>query len=338
MYTEEFNFDLPETLIAHSPAKNREDSKLMVLDRKSQSIEHCRFSDISHFLPKNSALVLNNTKVFNARLRAKKESGASIELFLLEEVSPSVWKCLAKPAKRLQSGTLLHIADNFSAKVIEKGEFIILEFSFSGSFYDLLELHGEPPLPPYIDASDPKQFADRYQTVFAKHVGSVAAPTAGLHFTPEILSSLSSQGMDINYITLHVGYGTFNPVKADLVKDHRMHSEQFNISMETSDHLSSHKKRGGLIGAVGTTSARTLESAWDGNGFISGQHSSDIFIYPGYRFKTLDFMVTNLHLPKSSLLMLVSAFAGTSFIKKAYAEAIEHKYRFYSFGDAMLIL
>ena len=338
MLTDLFDFSLPSELIAQSPTPGRDQSKLMVLHRDTQTIDHCVFSDIVDFFHPGDMLVLNNTRVFNARLRFKKSTGAAIELFLVEDLGDDVWKCLAKPAKRLKEGDVFHLSESFSGTVLTRDSFVYVRFSYAGNFFDCLDALGEPPLPPYIHVPDSQVFKDRYQTVFASEIGSVAAPTAGLHFTPALLDKLQAKGVKINYITLHVGYGTFKPVTAHTVQEHIMHEEVFSISSKTAMSLSEQKKSGLRLGAVGTTSARTLESAISGTSFISGQQASSLFIYPGYRFKCLDFMVTNFHLPRSSLLMLVSAFADLSFVKHAYTEAVKHRYRFYSFGDAMLVL
>jgi S-adenosylmethionine:tRNA ribosyltransferase-isomerase len=334
----DFDFELPPHLIAQTPANIREQSRLMIVDRSQQKILHTNFYQIIDHLDPNSVLVLNNTKVFNARLFGYKNTGAQIEMFLLKQLTKTSWSCLLRPAKRLNVGDVITIADDFYATVTHKDEYSTLEFSFNGDFFSLLENHGQPPLPPYIKPDDPNSFKDRYQTVFASEQGSVAAPTAGLHFSQDLLNEIQNKGIAIEYITLHVGYGTFKSVSAESISDHKMHHETYIISPETSRNLQKYIAQGKKIVSVGTTSTRTLESAiLHSPPFSEGQFESNLFIYPGYNFKAVDSIITNFHLPKSTLLMLVSAFSGVPLIKKAYQEAIEQEYSFYSFGDAMLL-
>ncbi len=339
MKLSDFNYDLPSHLIAQSPSRIRDRSRLMVVHKSTGKIEHKLFHDIIHYLDPHSVLILNNTKVFNARLFGYKNTGAHIEMFLLKQLDKTKWSCLLRPAKRLATGDRIDIADNFYATVIKKSNDIILDFSFSGNFFSLLDSYGETPLPPYIKPTNPNDFKDRYQTVFANQEGSIAAPTAGLHFSQSLLNTIRNKGVAIEYITLHVGYGTFNPVTADTITDHKMHSESYTITPETALRLQDHLAKGRKFVSVGTTSTRTLETAIDhASPFSSGTFNSNLFIYPGYSFRCVDSIITNFHLPKSTLLMLVGAFAGLPLIKRAYEEAIAKEYSFYSFGDAMLLL
>ena len=350
MLVSDYDYDLPEELIAQLPADKRQNSKMMVLNRANQSIEHKHFYDIVDLIDNNSILVLNNTKVIPARLYGiKEETGAKIEVFLLEKEKPeneSVWKCLIKPSKRVKANTVITISEELSVKVIKPledvGEWLV-ELIYSGSLMDILHRYGNIPLPPYIErklqSEDIKNLDfERYQTVYAKDEGSVAAPTAGLHFTKDILNKLQSKGVEIVYVTLNVGMGTFRPVKCDKIEDHIMHSETFEISQEASDKINQAIKENKRIIAVGTTSVRTLETAFQKYGCIKPcSDSSKLFIYPPYEFKVVNELVTNFHLPKSTLLMLVSALAGKEFIFKAYNEAISERYRFFSYGDCMFI-
>lgn len=336
-----FDFQLPERLIAQTPLENRSDSRLMVIDPKSKNISHQKFSDILSFLRPGDCLVLNDTRVMPARLYGVKEkTGAKIEVLLLNQVSGNRWNTLVKPAKRIQIGTAVHFGEGKLKAVCtalgENGgrEF---EFQYEGIFYEVLDQLGEMPLPPYIK----KQLDDRerYQTVYAKREGSAAAPTAGLHFTKDLLEAVQAKGVHLAYVTLHVGLGTFRPVSAKVVEEHTMHAEFYQLTSETAKLLNQVKKNGGRIIAVGTTTTRTLETIMKEKGkFAAASGWTDIFIYPGFAFQAIDGMITNFHLPKSSLIMLVSAFAGRDFIMKAYEEAIQSRYRFFSFGDAMLIL
>ena len=287
----------------------------MVLSPSTSTISHHVFSDISSFLGKNDVLILNDTKVFNARLKGTKSTGGRIELFLLESTAKDIWRCLAPPGKRLKVGDIIHFSDNFSGTILEKGLFL-LSLSYSGLFFDVLAHYGEPPLPPYIKPQDPSSFKDRYQTTFAEHHGSIAAPTAGLHFTNDLLMSLREKGVMTETITLHVGYGTFKPVESTHIKDHPMHAETFHISEKTAERLTRYKSEGKRFVSVGTTSTRALESAYVNQVFIPGKHSSNLFIFPGYSYKAIDGLITNFHLPKSSLLMLVSALQELNLLKR----------------------
>lgn len=340
MLVEDFDFYLPEELIAQDPLSKRDASRLMVLNRSDKSITHMTFDKVLDYLNPGDVLVLNNTKVIPARLHGTKQStGAKIEVFLLSPKGDDVWSVLVKPAKRLKVGDTVVFSDDFSAVVnmVADEGMMEVKLMYSGDLMQVLQRHGEIPLPPYIrkKLDDP----DRYQTVYAKHEGSVAAPTAGLHFTQEILQAVKAKGVEVVFITLQVGLGTFRPVKVDTVEDHIMHSEIYELSEETAQTLNGVRERGGRIVAVGTTSVRTLESVVDEDGRFSGKSgATDIYIYPGYKYKAIDAMITNFHLPKSTLVMLVSAFAGTDFTKQAYDEAVKEKYRFFSFGDSMMIL
>ena len=349
MLISEYDYELPEELIAQLPADKRQNSRMMVLDRINKSIEHKHFYDIVDYIDSNSVLVLNNTKVMPARLYGKKEAtGANIEIFLLnpKDDTKRLWECLIKPSKRVKTGTDIKISDELSASVIspleDAGEWLV-ELTYDGNLTDILHRCGNIPLPPYIErkmqTEDIKKLDfERYQTVYAQDEGSVAAPTAGLHFTDEILTSLKQKGVEIIEVTLNVGMGTFRPVKCDRVEDHIMHSETFEISSKAAESINQAKETGKKIIAVGTTSVRTLETAYKKYGCIKEcKDSSKLFIYPPYDFKVVDGLITNFHLPKSTLIMLVSAFAGKDFIFKAYKEAIDNKYRFFSYGDCMLI-
>lgn len=347
MLLSEFDYDLPEELIAQMPADKRENSRMMVLDRKNKTIMHKHFYDIVDLIDPNSLLVLNNTKVLPARLYGiKEETGAKIEIFLLKQLDGKQWETLIKPSKRIKEGTLIKVSDELSARAIsqteEDGGWIV-ELIYEGNVLDVLHRNGNIPLPPYIERKlqndeIKKLDFERYQTVYAKDEGSVAAPTAGLHFTEEILRKLKDKGVGIAYVTLNVGLGTFRPVKCENILEHKMHSETFEITQETADMINSAKKDGKKIIAVGTTTVRTLETAYQKYGMIKACHDeSKLFIYPPYEFKVIDNLITNFHLPKSTLLMLVSALAGKDFIFEAYKEAIENKYRFFSYGDCMYI-
>ena len=346
MLVSEFDYNLPEELIAQMPADKRENSRMLVLNRSNQTIEHKHFYDIVDYLDDNTLLVLNNTKVIPARLYGTKETGAKIEVFLLESKEGKEWSCLIKPSKRIKPGTVIKISDELSARAIRRleddGEWLV-ELIFDGDLFDILHKVGNLPLPPYIErklqTEEIKNFdKERYQTVYAKDEGSVAAPTAGLHFTKEILQKLQDKGVEIAYVTLNVGLGTFRPVKCENILDHKMHSETFEISKETADIINRAKANGKKLVAVGTTTVRTLETAYQKYGEIKACHDhSELFIYPPYEFKVIDKLITNFHLPKSTLLMLVSALAGKDFIFRAYKEAVENRYRFFSYGDCMLI-
>jgi len=340
MSTEDFDFDLPEELIAQTPLEKRDTSRLLVLDKETGKIEHHHFTDILDYMEKGDTLVLNDTKVIPARLYGvKEETGAVIEMLMLNDKGNNVWECLTKPAKRIKEGTIISFGDGrLKAKCVGVFDEGIRHFEliYSGILYEILDELGEMPLPPYIHEKLEDQ--NRYQTVYAKNIGSAAAPTAGLHFTPSLLERVKEKGINIAYVTLHVGLGTFRPVSVSDVKDHKMHSEFYIMSKETADLLNDTKESGHKIISVGTTSTRTLETVMGLYGtFKECSGFTDIFIYPGYEFKAVDKLITNFHLPKSTLVMLVSAFASKENILNAYNEAINEKYRFFSFGDSMFI-
>lgn len=340
MRTDDFDFELPEELIAQTPIKNRDQSRMLVLDKKTGEIEHKHFNNILDYLNENDVLVLNDTKVMPARLYGQKEeTNALIEVLLLKEKTNNTWECLVKPAKRVKIGTVVNFGDGIlKAKCIEiKDEGIrVFKLIYDGILYEILDKLGEMPLPPYIH--EKLEDKDRYQTVYAKNIGSAAAPTAGLHFTKELLEKVKEKGVTVLYITLHVGLGTFRPVNVEDVTKHKMHSEFYMMSKETAEILNKAKKNNQRIISVGTTTTRTLETImnlYDEFRECSGWTS--IFIYPGYEFKAIDSLITNFHLPKSTLLMLVSALAGKENIMNAYKIAVEKEYRFFSFGDSMFI-
>ena len=336
--TTDYDYDLPLELIAQTPLENRSESRLMVLNRKNKTIEHKKFSDIIDYLSSNDVLVLNDTKVIPARLIGEKEdTKAVIEVLLLKDLGNNKWECLAKPQKRVKIGTIISFGDGLlKAKCLEKFDMGICHFEliYEGILVEILDKLGSMPLPPYIH--EKLMDKDRYQTVYAKNLGSAAAPTAGLHFTPDLLQKIKEKGVELVFVTLHVGLGTFRPVEAEDLTNHVMHSEYYEISKEAADTLNKAKAAGKRIIAVGTTSTRTLESAYD-NGFKECKNDTSIFIYPGYKFKAIDAQITNFHLPKSTLIMLVSALASKEYILSAYEEAVKEKYRFFSFGDAMFI-
>ncbi|MGN7295604.1 tRNA preQ1(34) S-adenosylmethionine ribosyltransferase-isomerase QueA [Ferdinandcohnia sp. SAFN-114] len=340
MKVELFDFDLPEELIAQTPLENREASRLMVVDKETGAITHTHFRSILSYLNKGDCLVLNDTRVLPARLYGVKEdTGAKVEVLLLKQKDGDNWETLVKPAKRVKEGTVLTFGDGrLKATCTSIGDHggRMLNFHYEGIFYEVLEALGEMPLPPYIhEQLDDKE---RYQTVYAKHRGSAAAPTAGLHFTEELLQQIRDQGVHTAFITLHVGLGTFRPVSADTIEDHDMHSEFYQMTEETANLLNEVKRNGGKIISVGTTSTRTLETIVKNNGkFVESSGWTNIFIYPGYQYEAIDGLITNFHLPKSTLIMLVSALAGRENILHAYNEAVKERYRFFSFGDAMLI-
>lgn len=346
MLVSEFDYELPEELIAQYPADKRDYSKMLVVNSDSQSIEHAHFYDIVNYLNEDCVLILNNTKVIPARLYGTKDTGAKIEIFLLKQKDNKNWEVLIRPSKRVKSGTLVKISNELQVEVLHEledaGKWLV-NLKYDGDLYNILDNVGNVPLPPYIErkmtSAELKALDyDRYQTVYAKKEGSVAAPTAGLHFTKEILEKLKNKGVEIGYVTLNVGLGTFRPVKCDDVLDHKMDSETYEISKETADLINRAKQQGKKIVAVGTTTVRTLESAYKEFGCIKEcKSSSTLFIYPPYDFKVMDSLITNFHLPKSTLLMLVSALAGKDLIFNAYKTAIENKYRFYSYGDCMFI-
>ena len=346
MLVSEFDYDLPEELIAQVPTDRRDCSKMLVVNPKSERIEHAHFYNIVDYLNENCVLILNNTKVIPARLYGTKDTGAKIEIFLLKDKGNKNWEVLVKPSKRVKVGTLIKISEQLSVEILEEledaGKWLV-KLIYEGDIYEILDKVGNVPLPPYIErkmTSKELKTLDynRYQTVYAKHEGSVAAPTAGLHFTSEILEKLQAKGVKVGYVTLNVGLGTFRPVKCDNVIEHKMDSETYEISEETAHLINTAKAQGKKIVAVGTTTVRTLESAYKEFGCIKPcKSSSELFIYPPYEFKVIDKLITNFHLPKSTLLMLVSALAGKDLIFRAYNTAIENKYRFYSYGDCMFI-
>ena len=346
MLLSDFDYELPEELIAQMPADKRENSRMLVLNRDSHTLEHKHFYDIVDLIEPDSLLVLNDTKVLPARLRGHKETGANIEIFLLKQTVEDCWDVLIKPSKRVKPGTIVKVSDELSVEVLERleddGEWSV-RLLFEGDVLDVLHRNGNIPLPPYIErkmqSDDLKKLDfERYQTVYARDEGSVAAPTAGLHFTQDILKKLADKGVEIKYVTLNVGLGTFRPVKCENVLEHKMHSEAFEISEDTACAVNNAKRDGRKIIAVGTTTVRTLETAYQQFGKVKACRSaSELFIYPPYEFKVVDNLITNFHLPKSTLLMLVSALAGKEFIFEAYREAIAQKYRFYSYGDCMYI-
>ena len=336
----DFYFDLPEELIAQDPLEERSSSRLLVLDKKTGARSHHIFRDVVSFLRKGDCLVLNDTRVIPARLLGEREgTGGHVELLLLKRTGGNVWETLVKPGKKCRPGTKLVFGDGrLKAEILDVAEegSRLVHFTYEGIFEEVLDALGEIPLPPYI--THKLQDKNRYQTVYARNEGSAAAPTAGLHFTETLLEEIAAKGVKVAYVTLHVGLGTFRPVKEDNILDHHMHSEYYRISEETAAIINRTKTEGGRGICVGTTSCRTLESAADENGMVHpGGRDTDIFIYPGYRFRVLDGLITNFHLPESTLIMLVSALAGRENVLGAYEEAVREKYRFFSFGDAMYI-
>lgn len=337
----DFNYDLPKEYIAQTPLKDRSSSKLMVLNRESNEITHKHFSDIIDLLDEKDCLVLNDTKVIPARLLGiKEETGAHIEVFLLKRLTEeNLWECMVRPGKRVKKGTIVSFGNGeLKAEIMDSLDdgLKTVRFIFEGIFEEVLDRLGQMPLPPYI--TEKLEDKDRYQTVYSKNPGSAAAPTAGLHFTNELLEKIKEKGIRIAYVTLHVGLGTFRPVKVENITDHKMHSEFYVISQQACDIINETKKNGGRVISVGTTSTRTLESAADEKGYlVPKSEDTDIFIYPGYKFKIVDGLITNFHLPESTLLMLISAFYDREEVLKAYESAKENNYRFFSFGDAMFI-
>ena len=336
----DFYFDLPQELIAQDPLADRSSSRLLVLDKKTGAIEHKVFTDILDYLKAGDCLVLNNTKVIPARLiGTKAETGASIEVLLLKRHENDIWETLVKPGKKARQGAVIEFGGGLLSgtvmDVVEEGNRLI-QFSYQGIFEEVLDQLGEMPLPPYI--THKLEDKNRYQTVYAKYNGSAAAPTAGFHFTEALLEKVQEMGVSIAYVTLHVGLGTFRPVKEENLINHHMHSELYQVSQQAADLINSTKAAGGRIVCVGTTSCRTIESAANSSGkVIAGSENTEIFIYPGYQFKVLDQLITNFHLPESTLIMLVSALAGRERVLNAYQAAVSERYRFFSFGDAMLI-
>lgn len=340
MKVSDFYFELPEELIAQYPLEKRDSSRLMVLDKKTGEIEHRKFHDILEYLNEGDTLVLNNTRVLPARLIGEKEeTGGKIEFLLLKRIEGDKWECLAKPGRKAKVGTVFTFGEGkLKAIVREIGEEgnRIIEFKYDGIFEQVLDELGQIPLPPYIH--EKLEDKERYQTVYSKEKGSAAAPTAGLHFTEELLKEIKDKGVNIAYLTLHVGLGTFRPVKVDDVNNHVMHSEYYHLDKENAELINKTKEAGNRVIAVGTTSSRTLETIGDENGRVREQSGwTDIFIYPGYKFKIVDNLITNFHLPESTLIMLVSALAGQDNIMNAYNTAVKEKYRFFSFGDSMFI-
>ncbi len=340
MKTSDFKFDLPEELIAQEPLKERSSSRLLVLDKKTGEIQHKTFKDLKNYLKKGDCLVINNTRVLPARLIGeRKGTGARVEILLLARKEIDVWEVLVNPGKKARTGDIISFGlGKLEAEIIEvvEGGNRIVKFTFEGVFENVLEELGEMPLPPYI--THKLKDKERYQTVYAEHEGSAAAPTAGLHFTPEILKEIEEAGIKIAHVTLHVGLGTFRPVKVEDVLEHEMHSEYYVVEKEQAEIINETKKSGGRIFSVGTTTTRTLESVTDENGVVkAGSGWTKIFIYPGYKFNAVDCLITNFHLPESTLIMLVAAIAGKENVLLAYESAIAEKYRFFSFGDAMLI-
>ncbi len=339
MKTDDFDYFLPKELIAQTPLKNRSASKMMVLDKETGKYEDKHFTDLIDYLDEGDTLVLNDTKVIPARIIGHKpDTGAVIEVLMLKDLGDDVWECLTKPAKRIKEGTIVKFSDELSCECIYVGEDGIRHYKFiyEGILLEILDKLGDMPLPPYItEKLDDK---DRYQTVYAKNPGSAAAPTAGLHFTKEVLDKIKAKGVNVAYVTLHVGLGTFRPVSVDDVTKHDMHSEYYEMSEEVADLLNKTRDKGNRIIAVGTTSTRVLESVADETGhFKKASGNTKIFIYPGYKFKGIDALLTNFHLPKSTLIMLISALAGKENVLNAYNHAVEEKYRFFSFGDCMFI-
>lgn len=339
MNVSDFYYDLPEELIAQTPIEKRDESRLMVLNRKDQSIEHKQFKDIIGYLEPGDCLVRNNTKVIPARLYGKKATGAKIEFLLLNQIEGDIWESIVRPGHKLKPGTEVEFGDGLlKATVLDimPGGTRKVEFKYEGIFNEILDKIGLMPLPPYIHES--LKDKDRYQTVYARYEGSAAAPTAGLHFTPELFEKLKQKGVEVANVTLHVGIGTFRPVKVEDVEEHHMHSEHYYIKQEDVDKINNAKKNGKRVIAIGTTSCRVLETIADEKGMVKPtEGDTQIFIYPGYKFKCLDGLITNFHLPESTLIMLVSALAGKEYIMKAYNEAVKERYRFFSFGDAMFI-
>ena len=341
MKTSDFYYDLPEELIAQDPMEDRTASRLLVLDRKTGAVKHKIFSDVIDYLNKGDCLVINNTRVIPARLIGEKEgTGGKVEVLLLKRRANDVWETLVKPGKKLKPGAKITFGDGRLRaevlEVVEEGNRLVI-FHYEGIFEEILDSLGEMPLPPYI--THKLEDKEMYQTVYAKFDGSAAAPTAGLHFTKELLNKIEEKGIKIASITLHVGLGTFRPVKVDDVNNHHMHTEWYEVNAEAADIINETKRNGGRVICVGTTSCRTIESVADENGYMKAKRGeTDIFIYPGYKFKVMDGLITNFHLPESTLVMLVSAFAGKENVLAAYETAVKERYRFFSFGDAMILI
>ncbi len=340
MKVSEFRFDLPEELIAQHPYDKRDEARLMVIDKKTQKIEHKIFKNVVDYLEAGDCLVINNTKVLPARLYGKKETGANVEFLLLKRIEGDFWEAMVRPGNKLKPGTKVSFGDGIlRAEILEvlDGGNRRVKFEYQGIFNEILDQIGLMPLPPYIKETLKEK--DKYQTVYAKYDGSAAAPTAGLHFTKELLEQIKQKGVQIANVTLHVGIGTFRPVKVENIEEHNMHSEHYYIKQEDVDKINTAKKNGHKVVSVGTTSCRVLESVADKNGFVrETEGDTNIFIYPGYQFKCVDQLITNFHLPESTLIMLVSSLAGKDFVMQAYQEAVKEKYQFFSFGDAMMVL
>ncbi len=341
MLVQDFDYTLPEELIAQTPLKDRDKSRLLVYDRKTKEIQHRIFSDIVEYIRPEDCLVLNNTRVLPARLLGKKSgTGGSVEMVLLKDLGDNQWEVLVNPGRRVKEGCIVEFGDGLlKAHVIKRTEEgnRLVQFEYQGIWQEVLDTVGIMPLPPYIHAT--LEDKERYQTVYSKINGSAAAPTAGLHFTKELLETIAQKGTEIAYLTLHVGLGTFRPVKEETVQDHKMHTEYYAVDEETAEKINARRRAGGRIIAVGTTSCRVLETVTTSDGIVhAGEGETGIFIYPGYTFKAVDALITNFHLPKSTLLMLISAFAGREEVLRFYEEAIAEKYRFFSFGDACLLL
>lgn len=339
MKTSDFFYDLPEELIAQTPVEPRDASRLMVLNKATGAMQHVHFYDIVQYLNPGDCLILNDTRVIPARIYGTKDTGATVEFLLLKQVEQDLWECLAGPGRKAKEGSHFifggGILQGTVESVLENGN-RLLRFTYEGNIYTVLDQIGQMPLPPYIKEKLENQ--ERYQTVYARELGSAAAPTAGLHFTPELLEKIRAKGVEIGYVTLHVGLGTFRPVKAENIENHLMHTEHYHMPQETADMINRVKASGGRVISVGTTSCRTLESVAAKNGKIcEDDDDTSIFIYPGYKFKCIDALITNFHLPESTLIMLVSALAGREHILNAYKTAVEMRYRFFSFGDAMFI-
>lgn len=340
MKVSDFNYDLPQELIAQHPYDKRDEARLMVIDPKTQKIEHKVFKNVIEYWAQGDCLVINNTKVLPARLYGKKDTGANIEFLLLKRIEGDTWEVMVRPGNKLKPGSKVSFGDGLlKAQILEvlEGGNRKVKFEYNGIFNEILDEIGLMPLPPYI--KEKLKENDKYQTVYAKYEGSSAAPTAGLHFTEELLEKIKQKGVKIANVTLHVGIGTFRPVKVENVEEHAMHSEHYYIKQEDADLINNAKKSGHKVVCVGTTSCRVLESVADENGMVKEtEGDTNIFIYPGYQFKCIDRLITNFHLPESTLIMLVSALAGKDFVMKAYEEAVREKYKFFSFGDAMMIL
>ena len=339
MKVSDFNYELPEELIAQHPYDKRDEARLMLLDRENHKYEHKVFKDIIDYLKPGDCLVINNTKVLPARLYGKKDTGANVEFLLLKRIEGDYWEAMVRPGNKLRPGAKVEFGNGLlKAEVLEvlEGGNRRVKFEYNGIFNEILDQIGLMPLPPYIKEALKEK--DKYQTVYAKHDGSAAAPTAGLHFTEELLEKIKEKGIEIANVTLHVGIGTFRPVKVENIEEHNMHSEHYYIKQEDVDKINNAKKNGNRVIAVGTTSCRVLESVADENGYLKAvENDTNIFIYPGYKFKCIDCLITNFHLPESTLIMLVSALAGKDFVMNAYEEAVKEKYKFFSFGDAMFI-